>query len=229
MTTILVFIVLLSSISIFGSLYARKYNRSDLLMVIYASCVIITNVLVYKISEYDLVITTIYATAPTLIYAINFLIADIVNERFGRAEVVKMIAITGFVQLCVSFFAYVAVTLPSAPFWTDQAIYEKIFGSSLRIALAQVATFVVVETMDAYVFHYFRELTRGRHLWMRGLFSTIPAMFLDTVIFFTLAFYGVMPIVPIITGVVILKWIVGVINTPFLYLNRWIMRHVQIN
>ncbi|MEN9389916.1 MAG: hypothetical protein RLZZ283_16 [Candidatus Parcubacteria bacterium] len=225
---IISFILILSAISLFGSYYAAKYNRSDLLMAIYVACIIITNVLVFKIAAYDLGVVTLYATAPTLIYAVNFLIADIVNERFGRKEVLKMIGVAAFIQVCVAVFTWIAVALPAAPFWTEQMVYEQMFGSTLRIAIAQVLTFVVVESLDAYVFHYFREMTQGKHLWMRGLFSTIPAMLLDTVIFFTAAFYGVMPIAPVITAVVILKWIVGVIDTPFLYLNRWVMSGVFV-
>lgn len=228
MLMILSFIVILSTISLFGSYYAAKYNRSDLLMAIYVACIIITNVLVFKIAAYDLGVATIYATAPTLIYAVNFLIADIVNERFGRKETLKMIGVAAFIQICVAVFTWIAVSLPSAPFWTGQEVYAQMFGGTLRVAAAQVLTFVAVESLDAYVFHYFREMTGGKHLWMRGLFSTIPAMLLDTVIFFTLAFYGVMPIVPVITAVVILKWIVGVIDTPFLYINRWVMRHAEV-
>lgn len=221
-------ILILSAISLFGSLYAAKYNRSDLLMAIYVACIIITNVLVFKIASYDLGFVTLYATAPTLIYAVNFLIADIVNEKFGRGEVLKMIGVAAFIQVCVAVFTWIAVALPSAPFWTGQEVYAQMFGSSMRIAIAQIVAFIIVESMDAQVFHYFRELTNGKHLWMRGLFSTIPAMFLDTVIFFTAAFYGVMPLIPVITAVVVLKWMVGVMNTPFLYFNRWVMRHVVV-
>jgi uncharacterized PurR-regulated membrane protein YhhQ (DUF165 family) len=49
-------------------------------------------------------------------------------------------------------------------------------------------------------------------------------MALDTVIFVTIAFYGIQPLWPLITGVLVLKWIVGVIDIPFMYLNRWVMK-----
>jgi len=83
--------------------------------------------------------------------------------------------------------------------------------------------FLVSENIDAYIFSGFKEKTKGKHLWARNAFSSLPAMVIDSVIFVTLAFYGVQPLEPLIIGMVALKWLVGIINVPFMYLNRWIM------
>jgi uncharacterized PurR-regulated membrane protein YhhQ (DUF165 family) len=48
-------------------------------------------------------------------------------------------------------------------------------------------------------------------------------MALDSVLFITIAFYGIMPVVPLIFGQLILKWLVAIIDIPFMYLNRWVM------
>jgi uncharacterized PurR-regulated membrane protein YhhQ (DUF165 family) len=58
---------------------------------------------------------------------------------------------------------------------------------------------------------------------MRNAFSSIPSMALDTLIFVTIAFYRVQPLLPLITGVLVIKWLVGVIDIPFMYLNRWMI------
>ncbi len=202
MLTILIFIVLVSIVSVGGSLYARIYGKADVLIGTFVGCTIISNILVYKIASYDLGFTTIYATAPTMVFAITYLITDIVNERFGRKETMKMIAVALFTQLCASLFIYVAIHLPSAPFWKDQEVYDKVFNNSLRIFFSGMATFAIVETFDAYVFHWFKGFTKGKHLWARSVFSSLPAMLLDTVLFFSFAFYGVIPLMSIIPGVV---------------------------
>jgi uncharacterized integral membrane protein (TIGR00697 family) len=77
--------------------------------------------------------------------------------------------------------------------------------------------------VDAYLFQWFRKLTQGRHLWMRNAFSSLPAMLLDSVLFASLAFYGVLPLLPLIIGVTVTKWIFGIIDIPFMYLSRAIM------
>ena len=58
---------------------------------------------------------------------------------------------------------------------------------------------------------------------MRNAFSSLPAMVLDTIIFTFLAFYNVQPIVPLFVGIIAVKWLVGIINIPFMYINRWII------
>jgi uncharacterized PurR-regulated membrane protein YhhQ (DUF165 family) len=58
---------------------------------------------------------------------------------------------------------------------------------------------------------------------MRNVFSSIPALTLDSVIFVSLAFWGIMPILPIIVGQISIKWLVGLVNVPFMYFNRWIL------
>ena len=58
---------------------------------------------------------------------------------------------------------------------------------------------------------------------MRNAFSSIPSMAIDTLIFVTIAFYGVQPLLPLITGVLIIKWLVGIIDIQFMYLNSKIM------
>jgi uncharacterized PurR-regulated membrane protein YhhQ (DUF165 family) len=61
---------------------------------------------------------------------------------------------------------------------------------------------------------------------MRNAFSSLPAMVVDSAVFLTLAFYGVMPIAPLIVGLVTVKWVVGVIDIPFIYLMRAVLgRH----
>ena len=55
---------------------------------------------------------------------------------------------------------------------------------------------------------------------MRNVFSSIPALLLDSLIFIPVAFYGVMPLLPLIIGQTAVKWLVGLINIPFMYLNK---------
>jgi queuosine precursor transporter len=89
--------------------------------------------------------------------------------------------------------------------------------------LASWIAFLISENVDAIIFSWFKKLTNGKHLWARNVFSSIPAMALDTFIFVTIAFYATAPLLPLITGVLVLKWLVGIVDIPFMYLNRMIM------
>jgi queuosine precursor transporter len=220
---ILLWIILVTAFSLFGSWYARKYNKSDALIALYVAFVLVSNIIAYKVVAYDLGFATFFAIAATPIFSVTFLLNDIVNEKFGKKETQKMIFITFITQVVATFFIWMAIALPSAPFWQDQEIFTKIIGFAPRVMLASWVAFLLSENLDTYIFAWLKKLTKGKHLWARNIFSAIPAMALDTVIFVTIAFYGVQPLWPLILGVLVIKWLVGVIDIPFMYLNRWIM------
>jgi queuosine precursor transporter len=220
---ILLWIILITSFSLFGAWYARKYNKPDALIGLYVAFVLISNIIAYKTVAFNLGFITFYATAATLVFAVTFLLTDIVNEKFGRKETHKMIFIAFITQVAVALFILLAIYLPSAPFFTDQDIFAKILGFAPRIMLASWIAFLISENADAYIFAWFKNKTKGKHLWARNVFSSLPSMALDTFIFVTIVFYGVSPLLPLITGVLVLKWLVGIIDLPFMYLSRSII------
>jgi len=223
MIEIFLWIVIISAFTFIGSWYARKYERSDALIGLYVAFGIFSNIAATKTVSFDLGFAQVYAPAVVLIYAVTFLISDIVNEKFGLAETRRMILITFFSQIIIAFFSWLVITLPSAPFYTGQAALESLLGQVPRIVLASWVAFLASENIDASLYAWFKRLTGGRHLWMRNAFSSLPSMSLDSVLFITIAFYGTMPVVPLIIGQLVTKWLVGMIDVPFMYLNRWIM------
>jgi len=220
---IILWIILITSFSIVGSLYARRYNKPDALIGIYVCFVLLSNILAYKIASFNLGFTTFFATSASLIFPVTFLLTDIVNEKFGRKETQKMILIAFISQIASALFIWMSINMTPAPFWQDQEIFKKIIGFTPRIALAGWIAFFISENLDAYIFSFFKRITNGKYLWMRNVFSSIPAMALDTLIFVIIAFAGVQPLLPLIIGVLAIKWLVGIINIPFMYLNRWVM------
>ena len=225
---LILWIGIITTFSLFGSWYARKYNKPDALIGLYVAFVLISNIIAYKIAAFDFGFITFYATSATLVFSVTFLLTDIVNEKFGRKETHKMIFIAFITQLAVALFILLAIYLKPAPFFTDQEIFAKILGFAPRIMLASWIAFLISENADAYIFVWFKNLTKGKHLWIRNIFSSIPSMALDTLIFVTIAFYGVQPLSPLIIGVLVIKWLVGIVDIPFMYLNRWIMNKKTI-
>jgi uncharacterized integral membrane protein (TIGR00697 family) len=220
---ILIWILLISCCSFFGSYYAKKYNKPDMLIGLYVAFVIISNIVAYKTVEFDLYFFKIYAVAATLIFSVTFLITDIVNEKFGRKETQKMIFIAFITQIVSSLFIILAISLKPASFWGDQESFSRILGFTPRIMFASWVAFLISENMDAYLFSWFKKRTNGKYLWMRNAFSSLPSMVLDTGIFVIIAFSGVQPLLPLFIGICIIKWLVGIINIPFMYINRKVM------
>lgn len=221
---IILWVLLVSLTTIFGSLYARRYNRPDGLIALYISLVIFSNFVASKVAAYHLGFT-FFAPAAALFFPVTFLLTDIVNERFGRKETQRMIFLTLVCQVMVGAFSYLSLSLPAAPFWQNQEAFTLILGQVPRVILASWISFFVSENLDAYIFDWFRRITGGKYIWMRNAFSSLPAMLVDSVIFVTLAFYGTTSLWPLIFGVTALKWLTGLIDIPFMYLNRFLLNY----
>jgi len=220
---IIIWIIGITSFTTLGSIYARKVNKPDLLISLYVTFVLVAQILAVKVAAFNLGFKTFYATGGILVFSITFLLTDIVNEKFGKKETHKMIFIAFITQIAMAFFFWLGVAMPPAPFWQMQDVWRNIFTMIPRITAASWIAFLISENVDAIIFSWFKKITSGKYLWMRNVFSSIPALALDSLIFVLIAFLGVTPIWPLIIGQIAIKWLVGLINIPFMYINKWIM------
>ncbi len=217
-----------TSFTLLGSLYVRRYQRPDLLIGLYVAFVLTAQILATKIAHFDLGFATFSGPAGVLVFAVTFLFTDIVNEQFGRKITIRMILIALIAQVAMSFFLWLGAHFPADAYWKTQhseAEWNTFFGMVPRIMVASWIAFLVSESIDVYIYAWFKRVTNGKYLWMRNIFSSLPALAVDSLLFVPLAFYGIpgFPILATITGQVVLKWIVGAVNIPFMYLNHMIM------
>lgn len=219
----------ITSFTLLGSWYAKKYKKPDLLIALYVTFILVAQILAAKVSMFDLGFKQFYGPSGVLVFSITYLLTDIVNEKFGRKETHKMVAIAFVSQVAMVFFIWLGIIFPPAPFWTLQESWQRIFGLVPRITLASWIAFLISENFDAYMFYIFKKITKGKYLWMRNVFSSIPALLLDSLIFIPVAFYGVMPLLPLIIGQTAVKWLVGLVNIPFMYLNKAMLGKTVIN
>ncbi len=220
---IIIWIVGITSFTLLGSWYAKKLNKPDLLIALYVSFILIAQILAIKISVFNLGFKIFTSPSGILVFSVTYLLTDIVNEKFGRREVHKMVLIAFICQVAMVLFFWLGSILPPASFWNMQDSWQKIFLLVPRITIASWAAFLISENLDAIIFAWLKKITDGKHLWMRNVFSSIPALAIDSVIFVSLAFAGIMPILPLIIGQIAVKWLVGLINVPFMYINRFIL------
>jgi uncharacterized integral membrane protein (TIGR00697 family) len=227
MTIIIIWLLTLIFASVVIPWYIRKYHRADLAIAFYILYLTLSQIIASKIATFNLGFTLFYAPAAVLIFPFTFQITDIVNEAFGRFEVHRMIFIGFVTQVVMTGFLWIATNLAPAPFWNFQESWYNIISLVPRITLASWIAFLVSENLDAFLYAKLKALTKGKHLWIRNVFSDIPSLGIDSIIFVTLAFYGVMPVLPLIWGQLVLKWLVGILDTPFMYLSRWVLLRPQ--
>jgi len=222
--TALIAVVGLSIITLVAALYARWSSRPDMLVGVYVLYAALSQILAAKIAMFELGGISVMAPAAMIIFPITFLITDIVNEKFGRREVHRMIAIALVGQVALAGALAAATALPAAPFWTGAPAWNEIMGLVPRIIVASWVTFLVSENLDAVLFAVTRRITGGRHLWARNVISSVPALGVDTLLFVTLAFYGTgIPLWPIMVGQFVMKYAVVLLNVPFMYASRALM------
>ncbi|HWK40557.1 MAG TPA: queuosine precursor transporter [Croceibacterium sp.] len=161
--------------------------------------------------------------AGVMFFPISYIIGDVLTEVYGYAHARRVIW-TGFAALLfMAFMAAVVVALPPAAEWPGQEAYEFVFGNSWRIVLASMTAFWAGEFANSFVLAKLKVLTNGRWLWMRTIGSTVVGQGLDSLIFYPLAFYGLVgwPIDQL-WQVVLSQWIIKVLwealLTPFTYL-----------
>lgn len=192
----------------------RKFGV-EILVGVYAVLTVIANIVAVKLIS----VGGIVAPAGVIVYAITFLITDFISEIFGK-DVAKKAVIAGFTANVIYLLSiYVVLQWTPAPFVSEDFVnsFNQIFGFTPRIVIASFAAFLISQTNDVYVFHYIRERTAGKHLWIRNNLSTAMSQLIDTVVFITIAFYGVAPVADLILGQYTLKLLIALLDTPFLY------------
>jgi uncharacterized integral membrane protein (TIGR00697 family) len=159
-------------------------------------------------------------SAGAITYAITFPMTDVIAEVWGKKKA-KTIIWAGLLTLALgALLAYISIILPPASFWTGQEAYKQTLGLAGRLVIASVAAFFVSQHHDVWAFHFWKDRTQGKHLWWRNNASTFVSQIIDTVIFVTIAFYGILPnaaLLPTMFGQFVIKIGIAVIDTPVVY------------
>lgn len=191
-----------------------------LLLSIFIGCITIASVLASKI----ITIMGLFVPAGVLAYSITFICTDVVSEIWGR-ERANTTILGGFVALVtVLLLVQSSLVWPKAPFWDNDIAFRSVLGATSRIIVASFIAYLVSQYHDVWAFHFWKRITNDRHLWLRNNLSTAVSQFLDSFIFITIAFYGVMPIGSLIVGQWIVKMAIAALDTPLVYFIVYLIR-----
>jgi uncharacterized integral membrane protein (TIGR00697 family) len=158
--------------------------------------------------------------AGVLFFPISYLFGDVLTEVYGYARSRKVVW-AGFAALgFAAFMSWVVVSLPPAPGWKDQELFQTIFGSSWRIVLASMMGFFTGEFVNSFVLAKLKIITRGRFLWVRTIGSTLLGEMADSLIFYPVAFLGIWStdrVILVLFSNYTLKVLWEVVATPLTY------------
>ena len=158
-----------------------------LFSILFCVCLIAANVLETK----QIAVGPISLTGGLIVFPVSYIINDVVCEVWGYQKA-RLLIWTGF---AMNFF-FVALgaicdAIPAAPYWTNDAGFHAIFGLAPRIAAASFVAFIIGSFANAYVMSVMKIRDGGKHFSARAILSTLAGETADSLIFFPVAFGGI--------------------------------------
>lgn len=194
-----------------------KKTEKNLILL---NCIFVVGLVISNIAAAKVVtFWGLIVPAAVVIYPLTFLMTDIIGEIWGKAEANRTV-INGFIcQLISLVLVGAAIALPVAPFADNQAAFVAILGNTFRMVFASLMAYIAAQTWDVFIFHLLKDKTGNKHKWLRNNASTMSSQIIDTLIFITIGFYGVVPnIWAMVVSQYIIKLFLSLLDTPFFYL-----------
>ena len=147
-------------------------------------------------------IGSLFLPAAVVLFPIAYIFGDVLTEVYGFAQARRVIW-TGFACNLLAVAAiWIGLRLPAAPFWTAgslttaqtaQAAYEAILGFTPRLLAASFLAYLVGEFLNSVILAKLKIKTQGKFLWVRTIASTIVGEGADSLVFLSVAFWGILP------------------------------------
>ncbi len=184
-----------------------------LLGILFNVCLIASNLLETKVIE----ICGLSLTAGLLVFPISYIINDCIAEVWGFRKA-RLIIWSGFaMNFFVAVLGMIAVALPAAPYWDGEEHFNFVFSMAPRIMAASLTAFLVGSFLNAYVMSRMKVANSGRHFSARAILSTVVGETFDSLIFFPIAFGGVIPVsglLQLMAAQIVLKTLYEIIVLP---------------
>lgn len=204
------------------ALLAIYFFGRKALFVIIAVDIVVCNIQVLKTVE----LFGFVATLGNILYGSIFLATDLLGEAFGKEEARKGVWLGFFALLFMTISMQFALLFqPHESDFANDAL-KTIFGFIPRVALASLVAYLASQLHDVWAFHLWRDKTKGKYLWLRNNASTWVSQAIDSMVFVFIAFYGVFETgvwFSILITTYIMKVIVAILDTPVIYIGKWVL------
>jgi uncharacterized integral membrane protein (TIGR00697 family) len=156
-------------------------------------------------------------------YPITFLITDIISEIYGKKRANQVVIVGLFSTVFVMGVVALADIVPATD-WSpvSDETFSMVFGLTGVAVAASMFAFLIAQFIDIRIYHFWKRLTKGKHLWLRNNFSTVSSQFVDTsAVLLLLCGFGAIGwdkfYILLLNGF-LFKVLVAMFDTPFLYL-----------
>ncbi|OIQ58503.1 hypothetical protein MOTE_18730 [Moorella thermoacetica] len=201
-----------------------RYKLFPFVMVAFVVVLLLSNTVAVKVVKFG----PFFFDGAVILFPISYIFGDILTEVYGYRRS-RVVVWTGFIAcLFMSFVYWLVGILPTATPWGGQEAYQRILGQTPKIVMASLVAFFCGEFTNSYILAKLKIFTQGRWLWIRTIGSTIGGQLVDTTLFITIAFAGIMPETVLLRMIMtnyLFKTTYEVLATPLTYaVTAWLKR-----
>ncbi len=210
-----------------------RYERIFLILCsIFIASLIIANALAFKLFDVNLpLVGTVTLSMGILPYPVTFLVTDLISELYGKKRANTLVWVGFGVSLYFLFFLVIGRYIPVSQVQDGvvQDHYLGVFGQSIRAIFGSMVAYLAAQFLDVRLYHFYKHLTRGRHLWLRNNGSTLISQLVDTIAVVTILFWDVpkVNLVALILSGYFFKLLVALSDTPALYIGAWLFKDIE--
>lgn len=193
-----------------------RTGNYDLIVVLFCGLLLISNIGATKLIQFGPIITD----GGAILFPMTYILGDVLSEVYGFKRAKRAILMGFGLSVLASLTFYLVQIAPAADAYENQAAFEAVLGFVPRIVLASILGYLAGQLLNAYVLVKIKERTQERKLWLRLIGSTVVGELADTLVFCTVAFYGVITggefVSYVLTGYVY-KVLIEVVFLPVTY------------
>mgnify|MGYP001240796877 FL=1 len=199
-----------------------------ILSAIFIASLVTCNLIANKFVTVDLGFKVFIVSAGILPYPLTFLVTDLISELYGQRKA-NLVVFCGFIaSLFVLLFLWLGGQFSSIPeSLVSDEIYNSVFQNAWRLIAGSMIAYLFAQFVDVRIFHFWKKLTDGKHLWLRNNGSTIASQLVDTTLVICILFLGVWNTDQILSAIIdgwIFKMLMALLDTPIIYGIIYLLR-----
>ena len=211
---------------------SKNINREQIFLIlasIFVGCLVCSNLILQKFFTLSLFgLTNLELSVGIIPYPITFLCTDLISEIYGRKKAAQVV-IAGFITSLVILIIVSIANFVATTSWSkvDGKTFTQVFGLFAPAVIASLLAYLTAQFIDIRLFHFWKNLTKGKYLWIRNNGSTIISQIIDTsLVLSVLSFFGVISWEQfnlLFINSFIFKLFFALLDTPFFYLGIWLI------
>tara|TARA_B000000460_G_scaffold112300_1_gene78790 strand:- start:42 stop:719 length:678 start_codon:yes stop_codon:yes gene_type:complete len=199
-----------------------------ILLGIFIASLVTCNLIANKFVTVNLGFKVFIVSAGILPYPLTFLVTDLISEIYGQKKA-NLAVFSGFVaSIFVLSFLWLGAQFNSIPnSIVDDSTYNAVFQNAWRLITASMIAYLFAQFIDVRIFHFWKKLTNGKHLWLRNNGSTIASQLIDTTLVIFILFVGVWDTNQILSAIIdgwIFKMLIALLDTPIIYVVIYLLK-----